>query len=658
MKHLNQAKIGRNLTIFIALLIIFSAVTYYVYRLNFLGVVITIILSIVSLIILNKLGLIAVSEPVGQEPEIKSNRKQIPLIAIIYLVLLAAAFLELIQARSGRPLISPWEVVSGRFFCFYALSSLTLIICLTQKDIARRVKLLLISGHYFLSLAVAVIVYRVGYGFDPFIHQAAMEIINQTGVILPKTPYYLGEYGLIITLHKFLGISIYALNKFLVPIVAAWLLPQATYRLFATLGTEDKKNDSINFLGTFFALSLSFPLFIVSTPQNFSYIFVILAIINGLSRKHQTETLIFSAAAAAIHPLSGIPVLIWSAWLIFKTHFQNLKTKTKKIISALILSGGAILLPLALFITSGGKAINLKLNLTIIGETWVNIFNLKTAGSESWLLNLNYFIFYNYKLLIIVLIVAGLIIFRQKKEFLLSETKKHVFRGILSISASLIIAFILSTQISFGEVIAYEQDGYSRRIITIVTIFFLPFIALAINWLIAKINAQKEIPFKFIWLIIGAVFISISLYSAYPRFDKYFNSRGYSTSTFDLEAVQKIAAGTKKDYIVLANQQVSAAALNLLGFNHYFKSAQGEEIYFYPIPTGGTLYQYFLLMVYKNPDRNTMLEAMAVAGADEAYLVINKYWNESGKIIAAAKLTADSWSVIANNEIFIFKYER
>ncbi len=63
-------------------------------------------------------------------------------------------------------------------------------------------------------------------------------------------------------------------------------------------------------------------------------------------------------------------------------------------------------------------------------------------------------------------------------------------------------------------------------------------------------------------------------------------------------------------------------------------------------------------MVYKSPNRKTMLNAMDTAGTDEAYLVINKYWNESGKIIAAAKLSADSWSVIGNNEVFIFKYKR
>lgn len=658
MGYLKQAKISQNLRILVALLIFFSAVIYYFYKLDFVSVIIVIILSIISLIFLNKYQILANDQGSDLIKKPDAKQQKISKTAIVYLIFLAAAAWELIQGRSGRPLISPWEVISGQFFWFYALSSLALILSLTSAKLAKRTKLILIASHYFLSLSVAAIVYKVGYGFDPFIHQAAMEIINQVGFISPKTPYYLGEYGFIIIIHKLLGISIYTLNKFLVPLAAACLLPKAIYNFFRVLNPEDEKNNSLNFLGTLLAITLSLPLFIVSTPQNFSYIFVILAVASGLSGQRRAETLIFSLAAAAIHPISGIPVLIWSAWLIFKTHFQKLSFKSQKIISALILSGGAFVLPLALFIISGGKTVNLKFNLTILGTTLQDIFKLAAAGQENWLLNISYFIFYNYKLLIAILIIIGIILFYQKKPLNLSANERHIIRGLLSINASLVLAFILSTQINFGQIIAYEQGGYSKRILNIIVIFFLPFITLTISWLIGKIDSQKEKLLKFIWLTLGVVFITISLYLAYPRFDKYFNSRGYSTSVFDLEAVQKIDAETEQPYIVLANQQVSAGALKLLGFNHYFKSANNEEIYFYPIPTGGTLYQYFLDMVYKSPDRKTMFDAMDMAGTDEAYLVINKYWNESGKIIAAAKLSSDSWSVIGNNEVFIFKYIR
>jgi hypothetical protein len=61
-------------------------------------------------------------------------------------------------------------------------------------------------------------------------------------------------------------------------------------------------------------------------------------------------------------------------------------------------------------------------------------------------------------------------------------------------------------------------------------------------------------------------------------------------------------------------------------------------------------------MVYNQPERETAYQAMELTKTNELYLVINKYWYESDKIIKAAKVTADSWSKIADQEIYIFKY--
>ncbi len=109
-------------------------------------------------------------------------------------------------------------------------------------------------------------------------------------------------------------------------------------------------------------------------------------------------------------------------------------------------------------------------------------------------------------------------------------------------------------------------------------------------------------------------------------------------------------------YIALANQQVSAAALKAFGFDHYYRTSAGE-LYFYPIPTGSPLYQYYLEMVYKNPGRASMISAMDLAGVEAGYLIVNKYWYQSGRVINEAKLAADKWWTI-NNEVYIFKYER
>jgi hypothetical protein len=248
-------------------------------------------------------------------------------------------------------------------------------------------------------LAVAVVVYKIGYGFDPFIHQAAMEIIDKAGVVLPKTPYYLGEYGLIISIHKIFGIPIYILNKLLVLLMATVLIPSLISKLFQVI-TKNIKEDNYSFLGTVIILALSFPLFIISTPQNLSYIFIIAAIISGLIYKNPTTAIIFALTTTAIHPLSGIPAIIWSIWLVAKYYKSKTSKFTGRIISTVLIFVNTIFIPLALFIASGGKIENINLGLNIIISQIKSIFIFSSAGSESWLLNLTYFLSHNNKLLI------------------------------------------------------------------------------------------------------------------------------------------------------------------------------------------------------------------------------------------------------------------
>jgi hypothetical protein len=654
-------KIAQNAVIFIAILTIYSTIIYYFYALNLTGVFLSVILSIISIIYLNKSTLI--QPQVKKETfvsAISSDNKSGRLGKInitIYLIFLVASGLELWLGRSDTAFISPWEKINHLFFFFYAISSLTLIITIFNKDVNKKIKLLLISSYYFLSLAVAIIVYKINYGFDPFIHQAAMEVIDKAGFILPKTPYYLGQYGLIISLHKLFGISIYILNKFLVPVLATAILPQLIYRLFNIFKEAPENSKNISLMGTLLTLAFSLPLFIISTPQNLSYIFLIAAIIYGLTEKKPTKAIIFSVATAAIHPISGIPALIWSLWLLLKYKRQYLNKLTNSLINTLIIVAGAIILPLILLITSGEKINKFSFNQNAITAPLKETFSLSMVGKENWILNLTYFIQNNKSLLIFIMVIAGIILFYKKYQNYLNKEAVYIWKGLIFISASLIIAFILSSQISFQQLIIYEQSGYANRIIIIGIIFLMPFLALAINSLLIKIIDLKEKNIKIIWIILGIIFLITSLYLAYPRFDRYYNSRGYSTSKFDLEAVSQIDNQTKNNYIVLANQQVSAAALKLLGFNHYYQSKQGP-IYFYPIPTGGPLYQHYLDMVYQKPDRETMQAAMNLVGVNEAYLVINKYWNSSAKIVEAAKLTADDWKTIENGEITIFKYIR
>ena len=154
----------------------------------------------------------------------------------------------------------------------------------------------------------------------------------------------------------------------------------------------------------------------------------------------------------------------------------------------------------------------------------------------------------------------------------------------------------------------------------------------------------------FIFLIILA---TVSIYSSYPRRDNFFNSHGVSTNKNDIAAVSWIENDSQgQDYIALANQQVSAAALYQFGFKKYYKN----DIFFYPVPTGGPLYQYYLKMVYDHPNQENIKAAMDLADVKLGYFVLNKYWWAFPKILEEAQAYAQSWEKIGDGEVYVFKY--
>lgn len=653
MNKINEIKanFSDHLLLIISLLIIFSALIYYLYALNWWVVIIVIALVIANILGLykylfkNEASWYNIANIKEKNSEVKHSGYQgykKYWLLLIYFSLYIISLYILYKSRSNRALISPWQVVNSDFFVIYTLSSLILIFSLLKNKLSTTVKLISLSAHYFLSLSVAVIVYKIGYGFDPFIHQATMELIDKKGLVTPKPFYYLGEYGLIVVLHKLTGLSIYLLNKFLVPILAALFLPLAVYRL-----TDQKNSNQARWLTSLFILILTFSPLIATTPQNLSYIFLILTITAGLTKKDLLWPLILAGATLAIHPLTGIPALSWCLVVALNKYANNLKKKTYQILKYSLFAISALALPLALFFAGGSNLKKINWDFYFIFEPLKNLFaNLSGAGQENWLLNFVYFFSYNYNLWLILIISGSLIFFYR-------YSKKANFGSLIFINLALTVSYFISSQIIFTDLINYEQTNFAGRLLTLISLFFLPFIILGIQNLINLILSQDK-PTKIFWLLVGLGLITTSLYVSYPRFDKYFNSRGYSTSANDLTAVATIEKDAAGPYVVLANQQASVAALKELGFDHYYKTSLGQ-VYFYPIPTGGPLYQYYLDMVYKSPSRETMAEARKLTKTEESYLIVNKYWHQSGRIINEAKLNADTWQAI-NNEVYIFKY--
>lgn len=641
-----------------SLIIIWGAIIYYFYALNTLGIILILILTALSFFLIKNSFF---SEKYPTEPEEKAAARsknlinylilnKINLVLVLgFLALIVLAFRSFYSAVSDKALISPWQVINYDFFWLYALSALVLSFILAGTKLKSGFKLALISVFYFLSFSAAAIIYKIGYGFDPFIHQATMELIAAKGLVLPKTPYYLGEYSLIIILSKISGLAIHLFNTFLVPFFAALFLPAA---LFDFLRRRTKSSPAIS-LTVLFLLIMSFSPFIATTPQNLSYLFLILAVLSAAGSENLERVLVLSLASAAIHPLTGLPALALLAWMAFKRYGDKIKAGRERIIKASIWLFAALAIPLALFMSSGANLKNIGGGRIFLASL-MNLFGApSSAGREDLVSNFVYLIANNYPLLMILIIIgASLFVSRSK---IISAPLKSISGGMAFISSALLAAYFLSGQIIFNDIINYEQAGYANRIPVAIMIFLLPSIAIGLEYIISRILEEK-IAIRMIWLAFGLSLLSASLYISYPRFDKYLNSHGYSTSANDIAAVESIDSEARAPYIALANQQVSAAALRAFGFDHYYRTSVGE-LYFYPIPTGSPLYQYYLDMVYKNPDRDSMTNAMDLAGVNTGYLLVNKYWYQSGRVINEAKLTADKWWTI-NNEVYIFKYQR
>jgi len=669
----NYFNFSQNVLVFLLLVSFWGAIVYRVYALNWTGVIFSLILVIITYGILHyfikkfnppTLKLRRTSPPFGSKTwsshlfglkfwrtipfekwwaSFLSGLKQLlgvektnrifNLLIPFYIFLVAIGLFVLSNNSTSKSIISPWEVLPGYFFFIYFLATFILLFLLIylQKN-----KTILLMVHLFFSFSVIWLVYRLGYGYDFFIHNATLGLIDEQGFVLPKPNYYLGQYSLIIILHKILALPIHWLNLLLVPVMAVFLLPVTLVNVL-----KKQLNYQHASLTSCLLLILPFSILTFTTPQNFAYLLLLLIIIYGLNWQDQKNYLLIgllSLTALAVHPIVGFPAIFFLLITIFKHDF-----KLKKYLISTIFIFTVISLPATFYLLE-------KNSISFADFSFANLIELpgfNFPAQDDVILNLVYLYGQNLIWIVLLLIVVGTVIYYK------TNNKEEDYRPYLVIGPALLLSYLLAKLLPFNYLINYERSDFADRIFTVAIIFFLPFVLLALHSFVKRMLAQKKYV-QFSWLLIFSLLISSSFYLSYPRYDKFFNSHGYSVGNFDVEAVRYINDNAGKDYIVLANQQVSAAALSQFGFNKYYKN----KIFYYPVPTSGLLYGYYLDMVYKKPARETIIEAMNLAGVNEAYFVLNKYWYASPKILEESKLEADSWQSIGNGEVFVFKYQR
>jgi hypothetical protein len=212
--------------------------------------------------------------------------------------------------------------------------------------------------------------------------------------------------------------------------------------------------------------------------------------------------------------------------------------------------------------------------------------------------------------------------------------------------------FILRTTGEFTFLVDYERGNYADRLFLISELLLLA-PALAGATLLAKRIVQRPATNIAAFLIFLVGWTSAQAYLALPRHDATIVGHGWSVGQADFEAVRWIdrdAAG--KTYTVLADQSVSAAAVESFGFKRYV-----GDVFYYPIPTGGSLYEVYLRAVGSEPTRDIIKEAATLGNSALVYVVLNDYWWDATNVAENLKAIADRTYEIQNGKDTIYRFD-
>ncbi|MEK7545630.1 MAG: hypothetical protein AAB554_00965 [Patescibacteria group bacterium] len=638
-----------------ALTAVFGTVVYYAYKLDTMGL---------SWLLISMPWVVFAFTPLAKDKRERAAEAEIKVektapedsLSAVLLALTvlsdAAALRWLAGARTDEAIRTPWEAVPPIFFLWIGIAT----VCLAALAYRKRYPHLALGAaslHLFTLLAPAALVYAVGYGFDPFVHQAAERLVSAVGEITPKTPYYVGQYALVTVIAKLFRIGAESVDRYLLPVMTAVFLPAAAAWLLRRGFGVARGLALVGAMGVFL---LPLGSFVSTTPQGVSNLFFLLTVIVGAAWLHAHRpplgfVLALAAASAAAHPLAGIPALFAAALLMtVKLRHDGLALPriSKAIVFGILLGAAALAVPFAFSLREGTGSLPIEAAFKKPIATLVENVPFEGPGLETRyrpLLDFAEFIDRNYDLLWLIMAGAGAWLLGRQKPF----RRSALALGGLSL-ALLAGSSVLRTGFTFEDVIGYEQGNYAARLYEAGLLAASPLVLAAFAWWWRALT-KTDAAVRFLMALVFAAAVAALAYGAFPRLDDYRWSRGYSTSAHDVEAVRWIDTHAIGPYVVLANQSVSAAALREYGFRTYY----GDQFY-YSIPTGAPLYQKYLEMVYDAPSRATMDAAMRDIGVRQAYFVINDYWTDAGRIIDAAKKTADDWQEVGDGKVFIFRY--
>ncbi len=553
----------------------------------------------------------------------------------------AAALFLIITASlhaTTRSINGPWNLFPAGMFIAVAVLFLGSFLA-TLK--ARKPIVIGLVALTLLTLAsLTTLIYPLGYGFDGFLHRASEEVILRTGTLTPAPPSYIGQYTLVTWLTRTLHIPHRLGDLWLVGAVAL-LLP------FASAHLASKRRGRFVIVG----LLIAVPLHILSatTPQNVAYLLGLLALLWLIPTEEETAASHFALPglllgwSLATHPLAGLPF----AFACGAIAFQRLRIGWLRWTgTVLALLGSLLAVPLAFslraFLQSGAWSWSWLKDISQSLHWFVDRVQPPATHLALWP------DWANWQIYLLPLLLLAAAVFAAHKDL----ARRRIWITLIGLSLAVAgSSWLLHTSGDFSFLISYERQDYAARLLIVAQLFLVPAALVGIGFWFEHLERTHP-RMQAAGLLLGIAWFSANVYNILPRNDAAAIGHGWNVGKSDLEAVKFIdKQANGKPYTVLANQTVSAAAISTFGFKRYV-----GDIFYYPIPTGGPLYEQFLQMM-ERPDLDIAQEAGDLGQSSLVYVVVNQYWFKSEQIIERLKALADRTWNVERGTAYIFLFD-
>jgi hypothetical protein len=549
-----------------------------------------------------------------------------------YYLLLITSFTLIYTSRTYEAVASLWEI-------FSPLTTITVIatgalLFFMNYRLRTPWHLANISLFFLLITYLGTLAYALGYGYDGFIHQATEKLLIQTGAITPPPVFYSGYYALISLLHHLTHIPYTFIDRLLPGLLFAFTVPTLTYTVISKLW---KTSSSKAYLSITTLLVLPLTLFINPTPQALSLTMTLAVIIMCCIYAHDTSiklgiiTLI-ALAAFFVHPMSGIAALLAVVFVILRKH---------RWVSIFVALGASFLYPVMLLLANGVSQSDTGLRLSL--PSLEAFIRFPFTRQYHFLLDTLYTIGNTLYIVLPVLALSTAIFLLYTRHY--KPLHPHAYL----ISALCGNYILLLTVLNFDFLAKNESLFFAHRLLDIIIWLSLPFFFYHIFSITLKNTYQK---IGIIILIVAALVSSV--YLAYPRNDDYHNTGFINLSIHDIYTVHFIDT-LADDYIVLAPQMTSAAALKEFGFERTVTTNTDASIFFYPIPTGEQLHDYYLQLLYEENTTELIALVKDYTNQSRVYVVLPSYWSNYPAIDQKLRQRAlTTFDQNAQNTIYVF----